>query len=289
MRAAYTEGISGASFDDSVRLEPTQVAGFVQSFRSLASESLVGSLSGSRIRISGVNFEQKLPSRIYFAVGVQRSEQHLDRTTGAFDSLDDFGTQLGILPSSLLERIRYREDVLSASVSKLVGNNWSFGAHYRYTKADLHRVIPALGDAVTKSQDPLLVNALAQNADTRMISGLHELGFHAIYNHPSGFFARGEANYYRQANANYVNSATLSDPDADANVHAIVTTSNQGAAGDDFWQFNLLAGYRFSQNRCELNCGVLNLANRNYRLSVVNPYEELPRERTFVVRCKLNF
>ncbi len=289
VRAAYAEGISGASFDESVRLEPTQVAGFLQATRSLASEALIGSVAGSRLRIAGVSLEQKLPSRLYFAVEVERLEQRLDTRDGVFDNLDDVGNPLGILPSSLVERIRYREDIFTASVNKLLGPTLSLGARYRYTKSDLHRELPELTAALKVSQDSGAVDGLAQNANTRLVSGLHELSLFAIYNHPSGFFARGEANYYRQANASYVNDATLSEPGADGRAHAIVTTSNTGVAGDNFWQFNLLAGYRFSRNRCEVSCGVLNLANRDYRLSVVNPYEELPRERTFVVRCKLNF
>ena len=47
-RGAYTEGVSGATFDESIRLEPTQVAGFLQSYRSLISESLIGAVAGSK-------------------------------------------------------------------------------------------------------------------------------------------------------------------------------------------------------------------------------------------------
>src|SRR5262249_35066943 len=57
-RGAYAEAISGASFDESVRLEPTQVSGFTQAYRSLASESLIGSVAGSRFRFWGVSLEQ---------------------------------------------------------------------------------------------------------------------------------------------------------------------------------------------------------------------------------------
>jgi hypothetical protein len=60
-------------------------------------------------------------------------------------------------------------------------------------------------------------------------------------------------------------------------------------AGDDFWQLNAQVGYRFYRNQCELSCGVLNIADQDYRLNPLNPYVELPRDRTFVVRCKLNF
>ncbi len=291
VRAAYVEGISGASFDETVRLEPTQVAGFLQAYRSLASESIVGSVSGGRIRLSGVSLEQKLPSRLYMALGVARLEQRVDRTAGIFGDLDFIGTTVGIIPSSLVERIRYREDSLTASLTKLVGDCWSFGARYRVAQSDLHREIPELGAGLNKPTFTYIdVNSIAQNAASRMTSSLHELSLFAIFNHPSGFFGRAEANYYRQANANYVNSAKFGDTiDADGKSPVILTTNNNGPSGDNFWQFNLLAGYRFHRNQCEVSAGILNLTNRDYHLSPLNPYDELPRERTFVVRCKLNF
>lgn len=52
---------------------------------------------------------------------------------------------------------------------------------------------------------------------------------------------------------------------------------------------NAFAGYRFHRNQCEVSCGVLNLADSNYRLEPLNYYLELPRERTFFVRVKLTF
>ena len=60
IRSAYTEAISGASFDESIRLEPTQVDGFTQAYRSLASESILGSVAGSKYKFWGLSFEQKV-------------------------------------------------------------------------------------------------------------------------------------------------------------------------------------------------------------------------------------
>ena len=69
--------------------------------------------------------------------------------------------------------------------------------------------------------------------------------------------------------------------------------SNQGYApdmpGDDFWQFNAFAGYRFPGRRAELTVGVLNLAGQDYHLNPLTLYNELPRERTFVARLRLSF
>jgi len=98
-----------------------------------------------------------------------------------------------------------------------------------------------------------------------------------------------DANWYQQVSDDYIFGAKLSEPDSSGLAHPIVSKRNAGPPGDDFWQFNVLAGYRFYRNQCEISCGVLNLTDRDYRLNPVNPYEELPRERTFVVRCRIGF
>ena len=45
VRGAYAEAVSGPSFDESIRLEPTQVNGFLQAYRTVISEALIGSVS----------------------------------------------------------------------------------------------------------------------------------------------------------------------------------------------------------------------------------------------------
>jgi outer membrane receptor protein involved in Fe transport len=59
--------------------------------------------------------------------------------------------------------------------------------------------------------------------------------------------------------------------------------------GDDFFQHNLYVGYRLKRQRAEISLGVLNLADTDYRLNPLNAYAELPRERVFLVRLKINF
>jgi outer membrane receptor protein involved in Fe transport len=59
--------------------------------------------------------------------------------------------------------------------------------------------------------------------------------------------------------------------------------------GDDFWQFNLFAGYRFPRRRAELTFGLLNLTDQDYRLNPLNLYLELPRQRTLLVSLRFNF
>ena len=52
-------------------------------------------------------------------------------------------------------------------------------------------------------------------------------------------------------------------------------------SGDSFWQANLNLGYRFKENTAEIGLSVLNLFDQDYQLSSLNPFLELPRERTF--------
>jgi outer membrane receptor protein involved in Fe transport len=96
---------------------------------------------------------------------------------------------------------------------------------------------------------------------------LQQLSLLAIFNHPLGFFAEGESVWYGQSNSGYLST----EP------------------GDNFWQFNAFAGYRFPKRRAELMIGLLNITDQNYRLNPLNIYDELPRERTFLLRVRFNF
>jgi tetratricopeptide (TPR) repeat protein len=266
IRGAYTEAISGTSFDESIRLEPTQVAGFLQAYRTAISEDLVGSVAGSEYKLWGLSFEQKLPTSTYLGVELNVLEQDLDRTIGVFEfpQPGDPSITSKVLPSSLAEKLIYREDSLTATVNQLVGDRWSIGTRYRVTRSKLRTLRPDLPDI------------FAQRDGTQQ-STLHELDLFTLYNHPSGFFARADALWFNQENDGY---AAVDDPR---------TPFDERKPGDNFWQFNLAAGYRFYKNQCEVSCALLNLTGEDYRLNPLNPYIELPRDRTLMVRVKFSF
>lgn len=288
IRAAYMEAINGTSLEESLRLEPTQVAGFLQAYRSVASESVLGSQAGSRYRFSGLSFEQKLPTHTYFGIGYDKLLQNLDRTVGTYDFLNLSGQILGIEPSSLPVKDRYQEDRVTATLNQLLGERWALGARYRYTRSKYDET-SALGSSTGNAQYPGAVDNLAKTT-TRGTANFHEVSLYALYNDPSGFFARAEANWYQQSNANFITDGLQSYADPDTGmVTPILQTTNQGYPKSDFWHFNVLAGYRFHRDQCEVSCGVLNLMGQDYKLNPVNPYSDLPRSRTFVVRCKLVF
>jgi hypothetical protein len=59
--------------------------------------------------------------------------------------------------------------------------------------------------------------------------------------------------------------------------------------GDDFWQFNVYAGYRLFHRRVEFTVGLLNIFDQNYKLEPLNLYNETARSRTFLARLRVNF
>ena len=295
VRAAYTEAVSGTSFDESIRLEPAQVAGFVQTYRSLVSESLIGAVAGGKFRLSGLSLEQKLPTRTYLGVEFDALDQDIDRTIGVFEFFHATeGEDTGLLPltfapSSLAERDRYRERSLTATVNQLVGDRWSVGSRYRYTRSEFHQELDGFTEAIARGGSQENLGGLIREARAESQSELHQLSLFALYNHPCGFFARAEANWYRQENETLATVPTYSKIGSTGKFKAHLTTKTGELAGEDFWQFNVLAGWRFHRNQCEVSCGLLNITGEDYRLSPLNPYEELARDRTLVLRCRLTF
>jgi outer membrane receptor protein involved in Fe transport len=248
-RAAYTKSLGGASLDQSIRLEPSQVAGFNQAFRSIIPESVAAANAGATFESYSLALEQKLHTGTYIGLVGEILNSDVDRTLGVFAS------EIGGPPtlSSIRDRLQYQERSLVISLDQLVGNFWAFGMRYRLTDATLNEHFPGV---------PVDVYSLPERRGT-----LNQLDLHAICNMPIGFFAEFQALWNQQRNH----------------------TENAAIYGDDFWQLNLFAGYRFPRRRAELTVGLLNLADHDYRLDPITLYSELPHERTFMARLRFNF
>src|ERR1041384_8129134 len=68
LRAAGTRSLGGVSFDQSFRLEPTQVAGFNQAFRSIIPESVAGANSAAEFETWGVAWQERLASNTWLTI-----------------------------------------------------------------------------------------------------------------------------------------------------------------------------------------------------------------------------
>jgi outer membrane receptor protein involved in Fe transport len=261
VRGIYSEAMGGVTFDETVRLEPVQLAGFNQAFRTVISESLVGSVEAPVYKNLGLSVAGETPARTWWAASFNRLDEDVARVVGAFDLFNDefFPTQTVVLPASTIETFAYREEVFAAGINQLIGKELSVGAGYRTTRAELRSRLPLVRVAVSRAADRL---------DT---ATLDEASLYGNWNSASGWFARAEANHFAQE------------------LNAGSGTAMVSPSGDRFWQINAQLGHRFHRNRHEVSGGVLNLTDRDYHLSPLTYTSELPHERMFFVRVRVSF
>ncbi|TAL06024.1 MAG: tetratricopeptide repeat protein [Verrucomicrobia bacterium] len=255
LRASYTKSLGGLYFDNSVRLEPTQIAGFNQAFRSLIPESVAGLVPGTEFETAGVGFDQSLASGTFFGIEAEWLTSDGRRAVGAVTNSQPAAFFPPDSPASTREDLNFRERNLSAYIAQLLGDNFSVSARYRISEARLQTLFPEIPDTAT--------GLAALEAGQR--ATLQQLSFAINFHHRCGAFARWESSWHHQNNA---------DP---------------AMIDDDFWQHDLLVGYRFPRRHAEVRLGVLNLFNQDYRLSPLNLHQELPRDRTFVASMRFNF
>ncbi len=271
MRGAYAQSLGGVSFDQSFQLEPTQVAGFNQAFRSIIPESVAGANSGARFETYGISLEQRCGRNTYIGLSGELLNSKVRRAVGTIE-FDPFAMVPITVSGDTPESLDFQERTLVMTINQLISDEWSVGARYRLSEAELEDTYPEIPLGTVAFGTPF-------RAQRHFEATLHQLDLFAIYNHPSGFFSRFDALWYRQSNRGY---ELPEDTGA-----LIAATPDQ--PGDDFWQFNLVAGYRLPRRRAELTVGLLNIFDQDYRLNPLNLYNELPRERTLAVTLRLNF
>jgi hypothetical protein len=256
LRGVYTRSLAGMFFDQSVRLEPTQIAGFNQGFRALIPESVVGLVPGTEFETGGAALDLKFKTQTYVSFFGEVLSSEGDRTVGAFDRLAGV---LAAVPSSQTQRLEYRERSVGVIVNQLIGENFSVGASYRLSEAELDNRFTEIPSAAPATG--------GFNPDQDLSSSLQEVNLFARVHLRCGFFSEFNSLWLAQSNRGYA-------PDI---------------PGDDVWQLNLFAGYRFPNRVAEIRVGVLNLNDQDYRLNPLNLYYELPRERTLAASLKFNF
>lgn len=251
LRLGYARSQAGATFDESVRLEPTQVAGFTQSFRTLVNESLVGGLSSPLFDIAGASVSWKLPTDTY--LGAEGFIRKASATKGVgvlgIDGLFSYNDTF-----LLREELDYQEWGGSAYVNQLLGEEWALGARYTYTHGELDRAFPELSAAG--------VNGFSSEES----SSLHQAEAYLIWNGASGWYSRLNARFFSQDNSGYA----------------------PARPGDSWTQLDFAVGKRFFDSRGTLECGVLNLTDENYRFNPVLTQPEHPRERVFFVEMRFD-
>lgn len=255
LRAAWTRSLGGLYFDQSVRLEPAQVAGFNQALRSLIPEGVAGLVPGTEFETLGVGLDQSFGAGTYLGVEAEQLRSDGTREVGAVSN--SLPVPVADTVDFAAQTLEFQERSVGLYATQLLGDEWSVGARYRVSEAELTGRFPGL---------PAGANGLAA-LEQNETATLHQVGLFARFNHASGFFAQWESDWFQQDNGGYAPTRP----------------------GDDFWQHNVFAGYRFTRRAAELRVGILNLADEDYRLNPLNLLTPLPRERTLVASVRLNF
>jgi Tfp pilus assembly protein PilF len=261
-RAAYTRSLSGFINDASVRLEPTEMDGFNQAYRSIIPDTVVGDTSGSRLDTVDASLEQKFDTGTYLALSGEILYSRLLRDDGAYFLNANDAAMLFPISQPLKQSLDYREPSVTFTADQLLGKQWAVGARCRISQANLNSsyvdISPGLPPSAIDS---------SFKARQNLQSTLETVNLHANWNHPSGLFSTLEADWYHQNNSGF----------------------SPAEPGDDFWQFNASAGCRFWHRRAELSVGILNITGQDYQLEPLNLYNEMARSRTYFVRVLISF
>lgn len=252
VRGMYAESLGGVSYDESVRLEPTQLAGFVQAFRTLIPESLVGSVETPRHRSAGLGIDLKASTRTYVGLEGRWMESHVDQAIGFFH-YDAFRPAPEAIPDSTPRNLGYRERGIRSSLNQILGKEWFAQAMHTFTRAEFESALPLL-------PAPADFQRLErQQADIHQISGS------ILYQRPGGWFAKGTVVWTHQDDVQSVHGGS-----------------------EDFAQVNVFAGYRFPRHMADVTVGLLNLGGDDYALHPLGAWDALPRQRSLYIKVHIS-
>ncbi len=254
VRADFTRSMGGLINDSSTTIEPSEIAGFNQSFRSLIPQSAgFGTPPAMLFETYGLGVDHKFSTGTYIDFEGQVLTSRGNQLIGAWT-----GTP-ALAINDLNQTQYFQEKDVFASISQLIGKDVSVGARYTLTAVDV----------TANDFSPVTGTTYTQNHEN---STLNEFSLFGNYYLPCGFFSQFQANWWIQHNA-YNNFAAggVSEP------------------GNDFWQCNLFAGYRFPRRHIEMAVGLVNMFNQGYNIDPVTYYLEQARTRTLVASLKFNF
>ena len=252
LRGMYARSLGGTYYESSIRLEPAQLLGFPQAYRSTIPESVVGPVPGTSMDIAALEWTHRSPTRTFVSVRAEGLWSDADRNVGSFDYFPPAAA------AQLKQSLDYQEVSLTVAADQLIGAGGVVGIRYRVSEARLDESLTDLPASLPT--DGSL--SIRQN-----VKGLLQtLDLHAAYTHSQGWYVGANATLYAQDNDGYT----------------------PGLRGDTFWQCNLNAGWWLYRRKARLQLDLLNLTDQDYRLNPLNLHASLPRERTLVVSFKVS-
>ena len=261
VRGVYARSLGGASLEESFRLEPAQLAGFSQGFRTTMPASL-GPVSAPEFEIAGLGLDLKFNTRTYINVQGELVQSSVRREIGVFQGPEVLSlAKMSIGP---LRCVRI----------------WTIASHPSQPRSTSCFPTSGPSGCATNMPGPSLTGNCRRS---QLILRVPSSSTPAIFTNftspcsttilPAGSPVASWAGSYKAA---IIRRLLLMAGD-----HALPHRRVP--------QLNLLVGYRFRHQRGEIAVGGLNLTGEDYRLNPINYYLELPRERVFYTRLRLRF
>lgn len=255
-RFAYARALGGVSFEQSLRLEPTQVGGIPQAYRSIIPEAFAGPVAGEEQEMMGLAFEQQWARNWVASVDARWVRSSASLTQGIFlaSEVDPDNPDLVPHPGQIESPLRFEEWQLGAELDVLLGTAWSAAIRYRVTDSSMTvRQLSQAGGGESAGHD--------QSAT------LGEWTLEARFNSRTGFFGAAQATYFAQQ------------------------TGGDAMPGeaDEGLQLNLFGGYRFWSRRAEIRVGLLNIADTGYVLNPLNYWSRLPQSRALTLGFRFSY
>ena len=187
IRASYSKTQTGFSIDEPVRLEPNQVSGFIQAFRSVIPENLTGTIPAANIETANFSVDGKLGPETYLGLSIFHGNSDVKRNRNAFEAAFFPFPPTDVNAFSFEETFDYEETHIALRLDQLLGNSWSMGLRFSWNNAQIDKSTP--GFPQTVAPFPVLPNLAAD-----LINASWKIRYHSA----NGIFARAEYSYWWQ-------------------------------------------------------------------------------------------
>ncbi len=263
LRAAAARSMSGYSIEDQLRLEPTQVAGLVTTYRSLIPTTATGTMAGGTNDNFTINLSGALDKDTWLTVEAFHGRFSGDRSFGVFEEsvFFDSDTNTGAFPTnpgdvtvgSYRQDLDYEETSLMARLDHLLTDEVSIGASARWQHVEMEETL----NTPTSLSNPLL-----DGTRSDLIVG----SLYGRYQRADGWFMAAEAEYWMQDNDLGVVLEDASMP-----------------------ILNLSIGRMLQNQRGRLSVSILNVLGEDDGLNSLNYFVAPPDERVFTVSLDVSF
>lgn len=240
MRVAFTRSLGGVSLEQDYRLEPSQVAGVLQGFRSLIPESLIDSHAGEMMESFGYEAERRFGSGTYLTVSASRHASKVGGWQGVFD----YNAQgaVSAVASQIPHVAKYVEKTAGISIDQIIGREVVIGAGYRVSVVDLEGSYPSLGERLIQNLSGELLAPGRRDSGT-----LQRMDLRLLSNFRNGLFGSVVTGFTSQTSRTH----TLSSLEPRLRL--------------DAWSLDLAVGWWSPNRRFQCAIGLRNALNSDLR------------------------